>query len=39
VVIGPDGLVLTIGYLLLEADTVQITTQDNKTLPARTGGL
>ena len=35
VVIGPDGLVLTIGYLLLEADTVQITTQDNKTLPAR----
>jgi S1-C subfamily serine protease len=36
VVIGPDGLVLTIGYLLLEADTVQITTQDNKTLPART---
>jgi serine protease Do len=36
VVIGPDGLVLTIGYLLLEADSVQITTQDNKTLPART---
>ncbi|MGE0332012.1 MAG: S1C family serine protease [Ramlibacter sp.] len=36
VVIGPDGLVLTIGYLLLEADTVQITTQDNRTLPART---
>lgn len=35
VVIGPDGLVLTIGYLLLEADTVQITTQDNRTLPAR----
>jgi len=35
VVIGADGLVLTIGYLLLEADTVQVTTQDNRTLPAR----
>ena len=35
VVIGPDGLILTIGYLMLEADTIQITTQDNKTLPAR----
>lgn len=36
VVIGPDGLILTIGYLLLEADAIQITTQDNRTLPART---
>ena len=36
VVIGPDGLVLTIGYLLLEAERVQIVTPDNKTLPART---
>lgn len=35
VVIGPDGLVLTIGYLLLEADTIQVTSQDNRTLPAR----
>ena len=35
VVIGPDGLILTIGYLLLEADSIQITTPDNKTLPAR----
>ena len=35
VVIGPDGLVLTIGYLLIEADTIQIVTQDNKSLPAR----
>ncbi len=33
--IGPDGLILTIGYLMLEADSIQITTQDNKTLPAR----
>lgn len=36
VVIGPDGLILTIGYLMLEAQTIQIITQDNKTLPART---
>ena len=35
VVIGSDGLILTIGYLLLEADTIQVTTQDNRTLPAR----
>ena len=35
VVIGPDGLVLTIGYLMLEADTIQIVTQDNKSLPAK----
>jgi serine protease Do len=35
VVIGADGMVLTIGYLLLEADTVQIITQDKKTVPAR----
>lgn len=36
VVIGPDGLVLTIGYLLLEAQTIQIITQDKKPVPART---
>ena len=35
VVIGPDGLVLTIGYLLLEAENIEVTTQDNRTLPAR----
>lgn len=35
VVIGPDGLVLTIGYLLLEADTLRIVTQDARTVPAR----
>ena len=35
VVISPDGLVLTIGYLVLEAETVQVTTQDDRTLPAR----
>jgi serine protease Do len=35
VVIGPDGLILTIGYLMLEADTIQIVTRDNRKLPAR----
>ncbi len=35
VVIGPDGLILTIGYLMLEAQSILIVTQDNKSLPAR----
>ncbi|MDO9358053.1 MAG: S1C family serine protease [Polaromonas sp.] len=35
VVIGSDGLILTIGYLMLEAQQIEIVTQDNKTLPAR----
>ncbi len=35
VVIGSDGLVLTIGYLILEADQLQITTADKRVLPAR----
>jgi len=35
VVIGPDGLILTIGYLMLEADAIQVITQDNRTVPAR----
>ncbi|MBA2964819.1 MULTISPECIES: S1C family serine protease [Ramlibacter] len=35
VVIGPDGLILTIGYLMLEAESIQIMTQDNRTIPAR----
>lgn len=35
VIIDADGLVLTIGYLILEADQVQIVTQDDRTLPAR----
>lgn len=35
VVIGADGLILTIGYLIVEADTIQVTTQDRKTWPAR----
>jgi S1-C subfamily serine protease len=34
VVIGADGLILTIGYLMLEADTIQVVTQDNRVLPA-----
>ena len=35
VVIGPDGLILTIGYLMVEADSIQIVTRDNRKLPAR----
>lgn len=35
VVIDRDGLVLTIGYLVLEADQVQIITDDDRRLPAR----
>jgi serine protease Do len=35
VVIGADGMVLTIGYLMLEAQTIQIITQDKRTIPAR----
>ncbi len=35
VVIGHDGLILTIGYLMLEAQSIQVVTQDNKTLPAQ----
>jgi serine protease Do len=35
VVIGADGLILTIGYLMLEADTIQVVTQDRRVVPAR----
>lgn len=35
VVIGADGLVLTIGYLMLEAESIEIVTQDKKVVPAR----
>lgn len=35
VVIGNDGTILTIGYLMLEADQIQVTTQDNRRVPAR----
>ncbi|MBC7683245.1 MAG: serine protease, partial [Ferruginibacter sp.] len=35
VVIGPDGLILTIGYLMVEAQTIEIVTHYNKTLPAQ----
>jgi len=38
VVIGADGLILTIGYLMLEADTIQIVTRDQRTFPARAVG-
>jgi serine protease Do len=35
VVIGPEGLVLTIGYLILEAEQVQVMLDDERTVPAR----
>jgi serine protease Do len=35
VVIGNNGTILTIGYLMLEAEQISITTADNKVLPAR----
>ncbi|KQP44259.1 S1C family serine protease [Pseudorhodoferax sp. Leaf274] len=35
VVIGADGLILTIGYLMLEAEHIQILTQDGRQLPAQ----
>lgn len=34
VVISPEGLVLTIGYLILEAQDIHLITQDGKRLPA-----
>ena len=38
VVIGADGLVLTIGYLILEADQVLLLTDDGRHIPARVIG-
>ncbi len=35
VVIGPDGLILTIGYLVVEAQNIEIVTHDHKILPAQ----
>jgi S1-C subfamily serine protease len=34
VAIAPSGLVLTIGYLILEADSVELTTNEGHTVPA-----
>jgi serine protease Do len=38
VVIGSDGLVLTIGYLILEAEQVDLVTDDERQIPARVVG-
>jgi len=35
VIIGDDGLILTIGYLIVEADEVSLVDQQGKILPAR----
>jgi len=38
VVIGADGLVLTIGYLILEAETVELLLDGDRVVPARVVG-
>ena len=38
VVIGSDGLVLTIGYLMVEAHAAEIVTNDGRTVPANVVG-
>jgi serine protease Do len=38
VVIAADGLVLTIGYLILEADQIELVTDDDRHIPARPVG-
>lgn len=38
IVIGPGGLILTIGYLIVEADDVKITDNAGRTLPAQVVG-
>lgn len=35
VVVGPDGLMLTIGYLILEAERIDIVLDDQRRVPAR----
>jgi serine protease Do len=35
IVVGPDGLVLTIGYLILEADSIDLVLDDRRRVPAR----
>jgi serine protease Do len=35
IVVGPEGLVLTIGYLILEADSIDLVLDDRRRVPAR----
>jgi S1-C subfamily serine protease len=39
IVIGPDGLVLTIGYLITEAEEVTLLTNDGRAVPAHVLGV
>lgn len=39
VVIGADGLVLTVGYLIMEAESVWLTTHDGRSVPAHVVGF
>jgi hypothetical protein len=34
IVVGPNGLVLTIGYLIVETETIELETNDGKVVPA-----
>src|SRR5262245_21664888 len=38
ILIGSDGLVLTIGYLMVEAHAAEIVTNDGRTVPAEVAG-
>jgi S1-C subfamily serine protease len=38
VIVDPDGLVLTVGYLVLEASAIEVRLADGRTLPARVAG-
>src|SRR6516164_1688623 len=35
IVIDDEGLVVTIGYLIMEADTITVTTSEGESLPAK----
>ena len=38
VIVDPDGLVLTVGYLVLEASAIEVRLADGRMLPARVAG-
>ena len=36
IIVGPNGLALTIGYLIIEAETIELIDNDGKVVPATT---
>jgi S1-C subfamily serine protease len=36
IIVGPNGLALTIGYLIIEAETIELEDNEGKTIPATT---